>query len=90
MIAKLLTILFKKHILALQESAIDQYIEEDDKLLLNMARNGISYYIRGDTDKDGKHTLYKFEPKNMGKTQTMILKPNNKSVKAIREGREKV
>lgn len=76
MIDKILTTLFPKTVIQIQQRGIDEYSRVSDGELLVNAMQGISFYVRGDTDKQGWHKLYKFEPKDMGRHRTLLVGPN--------------
>lgn len=78
---RFLRLIFPKTIAEIEHDAVEEYTRFSDSDVLNNAVQGISFYIRGKTRKDGKHNLYKFTPENLGLHQTVILKPNSKHKK---------
>lgn len=73
--------LFKKTVIELQQDAINKYSRLDNRFLLSNAIEGCSFYVRGKTQANGKHRLYKFTPQDLGEHETVVLRPNNKSYK---------
>lgn len=75
-IERLLIKFCPKTVVRLQNKAINEYSRMDAQGLLYDAIHGISFYVRGDTNKAGWHNLYKFTPENMGKSKTAIIGSN--------------